>query len=292
MDQKIMIGGREVAITNPDKYMWPKYKVRKIDFIKYLLDVSSYILPYIRNRLITTIRFPDGVCGKSFYQKNKPDYAPDWLPSYRYAETEYMIINDPASLIYLGNQACLEIHTSFHRIPGEEPAELVFDLDPSIHDFSMVIEAALCIKEELDQLQITSLIKTSGATGLQIYVPLKRGHTFEETRKFGSFFGKYLSEKYPRLFTIERMVKKRGRLIYFDYLQHWRGKTLIAPYSTRAREIPMISTPIKWSELPFVRPEQFTIFTIIERIKKEGDLFTPLLQESQFDLKSIIRHIS
>jgi bifunctional non-homologous end joining protein LigD len=285
----IEIDGKVILISNPNKLLWPEYEIRKIDLVQYLLEISPLMLPYLQNRLLTTIRYPDGVDGKSFYQKNKPTHAPVWIPDYRFEKTNYMIANDRATLIYLGNQACLEYHTSFHCVPGEEPTELVFDLDPSVDDFSMVIETALRIKEELDQLHLQACVKTSGASGLQIYIPLQHGHTFEETRRFGAFFATYMSQKYPKLITIERMVKNRGRLVYFDYLQHWRGKTLIATYSPRAKKIPCVSAPISWTEVPSASPSNYTILNILTRINEKGDLFQPLLSTQRYDLKPLLK---
>lgn len=286
------LDGRTLYLTHLDKPLWPKGGGTKRDLLAYLLSIASTMLPHLSGRLITLIRYPDGVEGKSFYQKNRPPYTPDWIPSHRFQHTDYLLLQERAALLYCGNLGAIEIHTSFHRIPDIKPEELVFDLDPSVEGFARVAEAALLIKEELDALHLPSLVKTSGATGLQIYVPLQKGHTFEQTRRFASFFARYMVEKRADLFTIERSIRNRGTKIYFDYLQHWKGKSIIAPYSPRARISPAVSTPLRWEELPHVTPEDFTIRQVPNRIKAVGDLFSPLLTGEGANLTPFLDEIA
>ena len=271
------IEGKEIAISNPDKLLWPQAGVSKLDYLAYLLEVAPCLLRYTRNRLLTVIRYPHGVEGKHFYQKNLPAYAPAWIPTAVWENTRYPVLNDLPTLIWMGNQAALEWHVSFHEISDEIPTELVFDLDPSTPDFADAIDAALKLKEVLDELQLPSWIKTSGASGLQVYVPIERKYRFAETRRVGEFIARYLVDKYPRSLTIERLVKNRGKKLYIDYLQHWRGKTLAAPYSTRAKPDATVSAPLRWEEVPSIHPTQFTVHTMPERLQQTGDLFAPLL---------------
>jgi bifunctional non-homologous end joining protein LigD len=270
---KLTLNGRTLAITNPDKLLWPKANVTKLDYIRYLLLVAKPMLAYVKNRLLTVIRYPHGVEDNHFYQKNTPDYAPDWIATKMWEETRYTLCNDEATLIWMANQAALEFHVSFHLADNEIPTELAFDLDPSTDDFSVVIEAALLLKELLNELGLPSWVKTSGASGLQIYVPIERRYTFDQTRTVGQFIAAYLVEKHPRLFTIERMVKNRGDKLYIDFLQHWRGKTLAAPYSPRAREKATVSAPLRWEEVPAANPARYTIHTMPARLESMGDLF-------------------
>ena len=271
------IEGKEIAISNPDKLLWPQAGVSKLDYLAYLLEVAPCLLRYTRNRLLTVIRYPHGVEGKHFYQKNLPAYAPAWIPTAVWENTRYPVLNDLPTLIWMGNQAALEWHVSFHEISDEIPTELVFDLDPSTPDFADAIDAALKLKEVLDELQLPSWIKTSGASGLQVYVPIERKYRFAETRRVAEFIARYLVDKYPRSLTIERLVKNRGKKLYIDYLQHWRGKTLAAPYSTRAKPDATVSAPLRWEEVPAIHPTQFTVHTMPERLQQTGDLFAPLL---------------
>ncbi len=277
----ITVEGRELTITNPDKPLWPEAGVTKSVYLSYLLEVAPYMLPHTRNRLLTVIRYPHGIHDKHFYQKNLPAYAPDWIATAVWENTRYPLANDVPTLIWMANQAALEWHVSFHAAGDETPTELVFDLDPSTPSFDPVIETALRLKEVLDSLQLPSYVKTSGASGLQVYVPIERRYRFEQTRQVGQFVATYLAKTYPEAVTVERLVKKRGTKLYVDYLQHWRGKSLAAPYTPRAKPEATVSTPLRWEEVPHIHPTQFTIHTVLARLKEQGDLFAPLLDPAR-----------
>ncbi len=288
----LKVGDKELTITNPMKPLWPEANVTKLHYIQYLIEVSRYMLPYMENRLLTVIRYPHGIHDKHFYQKNLPEYAPDWIATQRWEGTLYPLCNDLPTLIWMANQAALEWHVSFHLAHDESPTELVFDLDPSTPSFEPVREAALYLKEVLDQLQLPAYVKTSGASGLQVYIPIERRYTFEQTRQVSQFIATYLVQKHPDLLTIERIVKNRGTKLYIDYLQHWRGKTLAAPYSPRAKPEASVSTPIRWHEIPHILPKQFTIHTVLERLRETGDLFSPLLRtEERVSLDPILQFL-
>jgi len=286
---ELQLNGHTMAISNPDKPLWPKAGVTKLEYIHYLLQVAKPMLAYTRDRLLTVIRYPHGVGDKHFYQKNTPDYAPDWIATHEWENTRYTLCNDEATLIWMANQATLEYHVSFHLASDEIPTELVFDLDPSTPDFSVVIESSLLLKELLDELGLPSCVKTSGASGLQIYVPIERRYSFDQTRKVGHFIATYLVEKHPSLLTIERLVKNRGTKLYIDYLQHWRGKSLTAPYSTRAKEEATVSTPLRWEEVPTAHPTHFTVHNVPQRLAQVGDLFAEISSPaSQVSLDPIL----
>ncbi|TCS84169.1 non-homologous end-joining DNA ligase [Tepidibacillus fermentans] len=293
---EIIIDNFPLQITNPEKIFWPEMGIRKIDYIMKLMELTPYLIPHAQNRLLTTIRYPDGIDGKSFYQKNIPSYAPTWVDHHRWQDTEYILLNKRATLAWLGNQAALEFHTAFNRYNRDQyPSSLVFDLDPSKgQTFEQVVEVALLIHETLGSLGLKSWIKTSGATGMQIYIPIGEKYTYEQARKMNEFFGKYFSEKYPQLITIERMVKKRESKLYFDYLQMWQGKTITLVYSTRATKEATVSTPIEWEELEKgIRPTDFHLLNIKDRIEQKGDLFAPLLGKSSIqNLDHILQFIN
>ncbi len=275
----INIDGHEVKITNPEKILWRELGIRKIDYIQKLIELAPYIISHAENRLLTTIRYPDGVNGKSFYQKNLPNHTPAWVDRHSWKETDYINLNHLATLVWLGNQAALELHTSFNLTQKEEyPTSLVFDLDPSKGQiFNDVIEVALLIHDTLISLEIKSFVKTSGATGLQIYIPLGGRYDYNTARKMNKFFASYFEQKYPKLITIERTVSKRNKKLYFDYLQMWQGKTIITAYSPRATANATVSMPIQWDELKKgIKPEDFTLLNVIDKIKEKGDLFEPL----------------
>jgi len=279
---EIEVEGKILRITNPEKPLWPDIGISKMDYIRYLVDMSPYILPYIQNRLLTTIRFPDGINGKSFYQKNMPEHAPDWLTTYHWRDTEYIVAHDLPTLVWLGNQACLELHVTFNTIQQESyPTELVFDLDPTdLTNYSHVLEISLNIKEVIDSLGLYSQPKTSGASGLQIYIPIEPKYTYEETHLLNKFIAQYVAEKYPEQVTLERLVKNRGQKLYFDYIQHGEGRTLPAPYSVRAREAGSVSAPVSWEEVQqgFL-PTDFTMLNMRQRVEEKGDLFASITTE-------------
>lgn len=287
----LTVEDREITITNPEKPLWPEAGVSKLVYLQYLIKMAPYILPYTRQRLLTVIRYPHGIHDKYFYQKNLPAHAPPWIATAVWENTRYPLLNDLPTLVWMANQAALEWHISFHRAEDELPTELVFDLDPSTPDFADAIEAALTLKEVLDELQLPSYVKTSGASGLQVYIPIETRYSFHQTRQIGQFVATYLTEKHPRKFTVERLIKNRGTKLYIDYLQHWRGKTLPAPYTTRAKEQATVSTPLTWAEVPHIHPTQFTVHTVPERVKQQGDLFQPLLSEKRSSLDEILQFL-
>ena len=291
----IKVENRDIKISNPEKMLWPELEIRKIDYITTLIKLSPYILPYSSNRLLTTIRYPDGVAGKYFYQKSIPKYAPPWIDKFYWHDTAYIVLNCLSTLVWLGNQAALELHISFNSYHEEDnPSHVVIDLDPSKDQpFEEVIEAALLINEILTSLGIKSWAKTSGATGLQIYIPTAGVYDYPTSRKINEFLSKYFSQKYPSLFTIERVVNKRGKKLYFDYLQMWYGKTITAPYSPRATPWATISTPIEWKELKKgLTPRDFTLLNIMDRLEKKGDLFKQMaFSDNTPSLDNILSHL-
>ncbi|MGE6230274.1 non-homologous end-joining DNA ligase [Paenibacillus sp. GbtcB18] len=285
----IMVEGQELTITNPEKPLWPEAGITKLDFLQKLIELSPYLLRYCRDRHLTTIRFPHGIHDKSFYQKNTPEPVPDFVNLAPLDGIRYVNLDSLPTLIWLGNLACLEFHPSFHRIGETLPAEWLIDIDPSLEVEPRIMEAAHLIGEVLDSLHIQSVPKTSGATGVQIYVPIQHGYTFEQLRKIGYFIGSFVVKKYPKLFTIERLKKNRGDLIYFDYLQHWYGKTLSAPYTPRAKIHGTVSTPLLWEEVERrCDPRDFTLHVIVERIKKMGDLIEKVPPQN---LDAVLSHL-
>ena len=279
--ETIRINGHEIVISNPDKLLWPEAGITKLDYLQKLIMLSPYLLKYCRNRYLTTIRYPDGIHGKSFYQKNSPEPVPDFVTTALFQGIRYVVLDSLPTLLWLGNLACLEFHPSFHYIGEERPAEWVLDIDPSLERDERIMEAAAIAGELLRSLGIESVPKTSGATGVQIYVPIRPGYTFEQLRKIGRFISEYLAAKHPDLFTLERLKKDRGNLIYLDYLQHWHGKTLSAPYTPRARPRATLSTPLRWEEVRSgARPEDFTLLNIETRLKQTGDLIEQVPPQS------------
>lgn len=271
----IAIDGQEIKVTNPNKLLWPEQGITKLIYMEKLVSLSPFLLKYCKGRYLTTIRYPNGIAGKSFYQKNCPSPRPDYVDIAAVDDIHYVHLNSLPTLLWLGNLACLEFHASFDQIANPDyPTEWILDLDPSQEEEPRIMEAASLVGQLLQSLHIHSVPKTSGATGLQIIVPLQQRHTFDQLRKLGQFVGDYLSRAYPQLFTVERLKKNRGDLIYVDYLQHYRGKTIAAPYTPRARFGAPVSTPLTWEEV-FSRkyhPTDFHLLNIGERLQRIGNL--------------------
>jgi bifunctional non-homologous end joining protein LigD len=263
----------DVEITNPEKTLWPKPAFSKIDMLIYLRKIAPYMLPRIKNKRLTLIRFPHGVRDESFFQKHRSPSTPEYVDSYKENGEEFIICNNVQSLIWLGNQGTIEYHVPFQRVNEPFPDEIVFDLDPPTRqEFSLAIKAALLLKEICDVMEIHTLIKTSGNKGLQIHIPLpKNSLSFEETRIFTEAVANLLISYHPELFTIERLKKNRGNRLYIDYVQHAEGKTIIAPYSPRAREEGTVATPLFWEEVKEgLLPIRFTIDNVVKRVEFKG----------------------
>jgi len=279
----LLVEGQEITITNPNKLLWPEMGISKLMYLEKLLMLAPYLLPYCRDRYLTTIRFPNGYANKSFYQKNAPEPVPPFVKTAVLESINYVHLDSVPTLLWLGNLACMEFHPSFHRIGGRLPEEWLIDIDPSVDPEPRIMEAAEMIGEALDRMNIQSVPKTSGATGVQIYVPLdkSRGYTFEQLRKIGHFVAQYCVQKQPDLFTVERLKKDRGTRIYIDYLQHWYGKTLSAPYTPRARKDATVSTPLRWEEVARrCDPREFNLLTVGDRLAEAGDLIQQVPAQS------------
>jgi bifunctional non-homologous end joining protein LigD len=285
------IEGNEIAVSHPDKLLWPELEINKLMYLQKLVVLSPYLLRYCHNRYLTTIRYPNGVHGKSFYQKNAPEHTPSFVQTAVKQGVEYIDLDSVSTLLWLGNLAALEFHPSFEYIGvEEEPAEWVLDIDPSEENEPRLMEAVAFIGEALKSLGILSVPKTSGATGVQIIIPITKGHTFAQLREMGHFLARYLVEKHPDLFTIERLIKNRGTKIYIDYVQHAAGKSLSAPYTPRAREFATVSTPLEWNEVEHnIDPKMFNLLTIEERLHKHGDLIAKVKKQEIRPILELIR---
>lgn len=265
---ELNVDGELVTLTSMDKIIWPKKGITKYDYLKFLTVVAPHMLPFLKDRLLTVIRFPNGVDKESFYQKNCPDYAPDYVETKQAEGIDYIVCSKLATMFWLGNQGAVEFHIPFQTINNKQPSEIVIDLDPpSQKEFHLAIEAALVLKEVFDNLKLYSYVKTSGNKGLQIYLPLNETYSYAETRIFTSFIANFLETKYPKSFTTERLKKNRNNRLYIDFLQHGEGKTIIAPYSLRGNEDALMATPLHWSEVSDqLHPTQFPLEEGIKRV--------------------------
>lgn len=280
---------RKLRLTNLSKVLWPDDGITKADFINYLAQVSPYILPHLKDRPMVFTRYPDGIYGKAFYQKNIPEYAPEWLETFETISDEdkiirYAVINDKESLLWAANQASIELHPWLSRKGAPDcPDFAVFDFDPMENtDFEDARELALALKKLLDLQGLKGFAKTSGATGLQVYIPLEPVYTYEDVRIFTGFFCRVLEKTFLEKATTVRSVDKREGKVYLDYLQNIKGKTIIAPYSPRPRKGAPVSCPVTWEELEEgVTPDMFHIKNMSERLRQKGDLFSGVLTQRQ-----------
>jgi DNA ligase D len=289
----LQVNGDIVTLTSPDKPLWPKLDLLKVHYINYLTKMAPYMLPFLKNRALTVIRYPHGVGEERFYQKNCPDYAPDFVKTATVDDINYVVCDNLQTLIWLGNQLAFEFHIPFRTIDSVHPSEIVMDLDPPSRDeFQLAVEASLMIKEVCHNLRLTTFVKTSGNKGMQIYIPLpEKKLTFQETRLFTEFLAHFLIEREPKWFTIERLKKNRGNKCYIDYIQHAEGKTIIAPYSVRGNEDALCAAPLFWNEVKqTLRPELFPLPVMEQRIKEKGDPFADFFKsKNQQPIEPVIK---
>ena len=279
------VDGHTVQISNPEKLYWPDAQLTKYDLLDYYIKISDYILPYLKDRPESLNRHPDGAFGNSFYQKDH-EHLPDWIETVGVAskssekEINYLLCQNQASLLYMNNLGCIEInpwHSTIFQL--DRPDYAIIDLDPSEYNtFEEIIETAIVAKAVLDQAKIQGYCKTSGSSGLHIYIPMGGLYSYEEARDFTKLLCMYINQSLPQLTTLERAVKKRGPKIYLDYLQNRKGQTIAAAYSARPRPMATVSTPLKWSEVKSgLKVSDFTIQNIPERVLGQDDLFKGIL---------------
>lgn len=290
LNNVLNIEGKNIKLTNLDKIFWPDLNITKGDMINYYIKVSQYMLPHIKNRPFSMKPYPDGINGKSFYQKQCPREAPQWLatvPIYssKRGYVHWCLINDLPSLIWITNRACIEMHTWFSCVPNlDKPDIAVLDIDPSGKTgFKEAQAIAKLFKVLIDELKLTALSKTSGATGIHIYIPIEPIYYFHQVRDFLLKLCHYVEKANPELSTTERNVKKRGNKVYLDAVQNASGKTIPAAYSLRPTPEATVSTPLLWEELDdaSLAPNKFTIYNTLPRIKDMGELFQEVLNKRQ-----------
>ena len=280
------IDGNTVRLTNLSKVFWPETHTTKGDLLKYYADVSSSLIPHLKDRPLVVQRFPNGAAGQGFFQHNVKD-QPDYLKTLPIEEQSgtvcYALCDELADLLYLVNLGSIPIHYWSSRQQSlDNPDWIVFDLDPP-EEFKACIDVAREIKAFLTEIKLTTYVKTSGSNGLHVYVPVKNIYSSEEIRDIAHLLAQSVQARIPKLVTLERMVKKRGAgQVYLDYGQNGKGKTVVAPYSVRPGGKPYVSTPLSWDEVTDdMDPKQWDITTVPERLKKLGDLFEPVLTKPQ-----------
>lgn len=297
--QSLTIGGHNLQITNLSKILWPDDGITKGDLINYYRSISKFILPHLKNRPESLNRYPNGIKEQSFYQKNNEN-APEWVDTIKIRsdskreEVNYLICNNEATLVYMAKLACIEIHPWNSRVGSlDNPDWIVMDIDPSeLNTFEQVIDTAQVIKSILDKGKIDAYIKTSGATGLHIYIPMGSKYTYEEGRSFAHVIAQLTTSQIPEITTIERSLKNRDGKIYVDYLQNSEGQTLASAYSVRPKPGASVSMPLKWDEINHgFHPSDFNIKNALKRVEKNGDIFKPVLGKG-IDMQKCLKLLS
>lgn len=284
----VTVNGFEIKLSNLDKTMWPE-GLTKAQLVKYYADVAKYILPHLMNRPMVMKRYPEGTEGESFYQKECPDYAPAWIKRKPVKHTEkivnYIICNDEETLVWLANQACIEMHAWLARTENLEAPDLaVMDLDPAEGStFADTLEISLLVRMALEEYGLKSYPKTSGATGIHLFVPIKPGYSWLQVTGAIKHIAELIAAVYPDKATTERKVGQRKGKVYLDYLQNGRGKTMAFQYSLRPLPGAPVSTPLHWWEVEKgeIHPQNFNMETIFDRLAKYGDIYFKVLEERQ-----------
>ncbi|WP_282018120.1 DNA ligase D [Salegentibacter mishustinae] len=286
--ESLEIDGIEVPFTNLDKMYWLDSGFRKYDLIDYYIQVSEVMLPYLKDRPQNLHRHPNGIKKQGFYQKDNEGNLPDWVATTEiYSESsekdiEYLLCQNEATLLYMANLGCIEINPWNSRIDNlDKPDYTVIDLDPSDKNtFNEVIEVAQAAKEVMDIAKIDGFCKTSGSSGLHIYIPLGGNYSYDEARDFTKLLCYYIAERVPKITSMDRAKKKRKDKIYLDYLQNRRGQTLASAYCVRPKPGAPVSAPLEWKEVKSgLKILDFNIKNMSQRIQKKGDLFKKVLQK-------------
>lgn len=291
----VRVEGREIRLSNLEKVFWPE-GVTKAQLVGYYADIAPVILPHLRNRPLVMKRYPNGIEGESFYQKECPDYAPDWIETYPVRHSEkninYIVCNDAATLVWLAGQACIEVHAWLSALDNVEcPDIAVMDLDPAQGtSFEDVLNVALLCRRALEEFGLKPFAKTSGSSGLHIFVPIEGMYSFRDVTAAMQHLAGLIAGVYPGKTTVERTVVKRAGKIYLDYLQNARGRTMAFQYSLRPLPGAPVSTPLLWEEIESnqVKPMAYNLRTIFQRLEKYGDLLAGM-QEHRRSLERLLK---
>ena len=285
------VGGREVVVSNLDKLFWPDQGLTKGDLLEFYRAIAPPLLLYLHDRPFIMRLWPDGISGKNFYRWPLPAHAPAWLERFVYQlqtaqrTAEMPIVDDPAELIWVVNQGVIEMHPWVAtRQHPEQPTWMFFDLDPVASvSFERVLEVAGWIGEMLDALGLLGLPKTSGGDGLHIFVPLAPLYSFDEVRAWLGSFIEQLEKRHAGAVTSDKRLAAREGKVLIDYAQNAIGKSIVAPYSVRAKPEAPVSTPLRWDEVREgkVKPADFTIRTVRDRLEQVGDLFGTIGNRAQ-----------
>jgi bifunctional non-homologous end joining protein LigD len=288
------VGARTLSLSNLDKVLWPNDGYTKGDLIRYYENVAPYALPHLKDRPLTLERYPNGIAAGSFFEKQMPKGMPEWVdrvtvtsPEGKHRNITYVVCNDAPSLVYLANLAAIVLHVWTSRVETlDQPDFVLFDLDPGEKcSLKTLATVALAVRDFLAEIGLSTLVKTTGSYGLHVVVPLAGGYSYDDAKVFAEIAARHAADRLGDLVTLQRMTAKRPQTaVYLDYVQVGRGKTIVAPYSARARDKAPVSMPLDWSEIEaFARKRvattgyeafaAFNIRTALKRLESDGDLW-------------------
>ena len=286
----LAVDSHKLKLTHLSKVFYPREGYRKRDVINYYNAVAELILPHLHDRPLTLKRYPNGIEGEHFFQKDAPAGTPAWVRRKKIAPEKgeeakhFVLAQDRATLLWLANLGCIDQNPMQSRVGSlEHPDFILLDLDPYNCGYDRIVEAAQLVRRRLEQLGLEGYPKTTGGDGMHIYLPLEPRYSYDQARSFAEVLARLVAHERPDLFTTPRAVKQREKgKVYFDYLQIGGGKTISAPYVLRAHPGAPVSTPLAWREVaPGLAPAQFHLGNVLERFARLGDLFEPVLKKPQ-----------
>jgi bifunctional non-homologous end joining protein LigD len=296
------VGSRTLSLSNVDKVLWPRDGYTKGDLIDYYERVAEYAVPYLAQRPLTLQRYPDGIDKQTFFEKQLPRGTPEWIdrvtlptPGGRREQTTFVVCNDAPTLVWLANMATIVLHIWTSRMPAiDEPDFVIFDLDPGERcTLKTLATVALRFRELLQSIGLNPLVKTTGGFGLHAIVPLASGYSYETAKVFAEIVARQAAAELAELATLERTIAKRPQnAVYLDWVQVGQGKTIVSPYTLRARDRAPVSTPLHWEEVeafsrrrtsvaPADEFAKFNLDTTPKRLAREGDLWGPKYWKKQ-----------
>ncbi len=289
VETAVAIDGRNVVLSNPDRALFPRDDYTKGDLVAYYRSMAPHILPYLRNRPLTIERFPNGIDGPSFWEKDKPRGLPAWVrtvavdASTRRDHIDFIVCDDEATLAYVANLASIVLHIWYSHVPTlDTPDFVLIDLDPFDCGIATLARVALQFRAELEQIGLQPLVKTTGGTGLHVVIPLEPRYDYDLAKSFAELLARRVHDVLPTLTTLERTIAKRPKgTVYLDYVQVGKGKTFVAPFSARARDGAPVSMPLRWPEVEAMRRKRaagtssemarWTIANVAKLVEKSGD---------------------
>src|SRR5437870_70568 len=286
-----MAAANAVELSSADRVLFPEDGITKGDLFAYYRQVAPVIVPHLKDRPFTMKRYPHGIYGEVFFQKQAPKHIPNWIPTRQFRThpreggsrlVDFALVNSSEALLFMVQNNCIDMNAWYSRVDKpHRPDFVLFDLDPPDEGFALAIEVAHLIRELLDGLELPGYVKTSGADGIHVVAPITRRSTFEQTYHFAERASRLLEQRHPGKVTTEWLKKKREGVLV-DHRQNGWGKTIASVYSVRPKPGAPVSTPLRWEELTAdVRPRDFTTGAALDRVEAHGDLFAPVLEEAR-----------